>query len=246
MRAVIPNIFTGTNLFCGMLALVFVATDQVWAATIALFVAGFMDFFDGFVARMLNVSSEIGKELDSLADNVTFGAVPGFVMARLIQESQGLNFLPDQWGNPMTNYLWMVAFLVPIFSAVRLARFNLDTRQSDAFYGVPTPANTMILFSLWVIVDQYQESWFAPYLQQTWLLVIICLLSCWWLNMDVRLIALKFKGSGLKDNLFRYLIIFVAIGGLILFQFVAVPVIFALYLIFSFIENWQLGKQGDE
>ena len=114
--------------------------DRLEATIWALGLSLVFDFLDGFIARLLGVSSPIGKELDSLADMVTFGVVPGLIMARLIQSAQGLDF-------PLLEapYFFVIGFLITIFSALRLAKFNIDTRQSDNFYGVPTPAMTLLV-----------------------------------------------------------------------------------------------------
>jgi CDP-diacylglycerol--serine O-phosphatidyltransferase len=238
MKSLIPNLFTGANLFCGMLALLFIATDQIWWATAVVIIALFMDFFDGFVARLLQVSSAVGKELDSLADNVTFGAVPGFVMARLIQEAFGETFPPTDLSAAGGGPWLLIAFLVPVFSAVRLARFNLDVRQSDAFYGVATPANTIVLFSLWLITEQHPDFWLTTgVLQNPWALMGICLLSCWWLNADIRLIAFKFKNYGFSENRYRYAFMITALLGLIFFQALSVPFVFVLYFLLSGLDN---------
>ncbi|MEZ4851543.1 MAG: CDP-alcohol phosphatidyltransferase family protein [Bacteroidia bacterium] len=133
-------------MFFGMVAMVFIFIDNLTGAMIAVLISLVMDFFDGFVARMLKVQGPIGKELDSLADMVTFGAVPGMVMARLIHESTGGLFPPEQITLSEGFPWFLLGFLITILSAFRLAKFNLDERQSDAFYGVPTPANTILIF----------------------------------------------------------------------------------------------------
>ena len=237
LKSHIPNLFTASNLFCGMLAVIFIAQDNIWGTTAVIAAALFMDFLDGFVARALGVSSPIGKELDSLADNLTFGAVPGFIMARLIQESLGGEFFPTDWfaigGGPW----FLIGFLVAIYSAVRLARFNLDERQSDAFYGVPTPANTGLIVSYWLIVELQPESWLGQALSQSWILIALSLLSCWLLIADIRLIALKFKDYSFSVNRYRYILLITSLLLLIVFQYMAVPFIFLLYLGLSFLDR---------
>lgn len=240
MKQNLPNFFTAANLFCGMVALIFIGTGNLMGATIMVFTSLVMDFLDGFVARAVGVSSPIGKELDSLADMVTFGAVPGFVMARLLTEASGGSFLPATlWGTGSTTaFPWFLgAFLITIFSAVRLARFNLDERQSDAFYGVPTPANTIVIFSLWLSKEWQAGSWLDGVVGNPWILLGITALSCYLLIADVRLIAMKFKHFGWKGNEFRYLMMVSTIVALALFQYVSIPFLFLLYLVLSLADN---------
>lgn len=220
-----------------MLALVFVGTDQLIPAIIVVGLALIFDFFDGFAARVLKVTSPMGKELDSLADMVTFGAVPGFVMAKLILESQELAFLPDE--NSLGNFLWMVGFLVAVFSALRLAKFNIDERQSDSFYGLPTPANCMLILSFWVILEQSPDHWLAKGLGNTWLLVTLSIISSFLLVVDLRLIALKFQNFTFKENVFRYLLIGISLILFVLIQFKSIPFIIFTYILLSIIENLQ-------
>ncbi|MEL6654050.1 MAG: CDP-alcohol phosphatidyltransferase family protein, partial [Bacteroidota bacterium] len=189
----LPNILTASNLFCGMVALVFVATNNLIGASAMVATSLLMDWLDGFVARLVGVSSPVGKELDSLADMVTFGAVPGFVMANMIQAALNKEFVPNVIWHPAVPEdlpYFLIGFLVPIFSALRLARFNLDERQSDAFYGLPTPANTMLIFSLWMTSRWQPESLLGGLLNNHWVLIGICLLSSYLLIADVRLLAL--------------------------------------------------------
>ena len=237
MKRHIPNAFTATNLFFGMIALVFVLTDNLTGAAIAVSISLIMDFFDGFVARALNVHGPMGKELDSLADMVTFGAVPGMIMAKLIMESTGGSFPPAeiQFSNGFPWFL--IGFLVTVFSALRLAKFNLDERQSDAFYGVPTPAMTILIFSFWMITAWSPDFFLGKFLSNQWVLIIVSLIASWLLVADVRLLALKFKNFSVKDNLFRFILIASSIILIAIFQYIAIPFVILLYLLLSLIDN---------
>jgi CDP-diacylglycerol--serine O-phosphatidyltransferase len=240
MKQHLPNFFTASNLFCGMVALVFIGTGNITGATIMVATSLLMDLLDGLVARAVGVSSPIGKELDSLADMVSFGAVPGFVMARLIQEATGGEFLPETLWTPATTgeFPWFLAgFIITILSAVRLARFNLDERQSDAFFGVPTPTNTVVIFSLWMTREWQADSWLEPVVQNHWLLLGITLLCSYLLIADIRLIANKFEHFRWRGNEFRYLLIILAIALLVIFQYAGVPFVLLLYLGMSFLDN---------
>ena len=243
MKRHIPNLFTMTNLFFGMTALVFIFIDNLTGAAIAVGISLIMDFFDGFVARMLKVHGPLGKELDSLADMVTFGAVPGMIMARLIQETSAGSFPPAEISFSSGFPWFLIGFLVTIFSALRLAKFNLDERQSDAFYGVPTPANTILIFSFWMILSWSPDFWLSQFLANQWVLITLSLISSYLLVADVRLLALKFKNFTIKDNLFRFILIGATIILLAIFQYIAIPFIILLYLALSLVDNMMGEKK---
>lgn len=139
----IPNAITCCNLLCGCLAIIQATNGNLLWAAYLVGMAAVFDFFDGFAARLLKVSSPIGKDLDSLADMVTFGVVPGIVMFKMIRlglrlDKEGFDLIEE---NPWITY---IVFMIPIFSALRLAKFNHDTRQTEAFIGLPTPANAIM------------------------------------------------------------------------------------------------------
>ena len=174
----IPNLFTSANLFSGCLGIVFAFQGNlVWTAYM-VGIAAVMDFLDGFVARLLKVHSEIGKQLDSLADMVTFGVVPGVVMFHLLQQSFYYGLFLEYWeGKSPENFnsVWYdtnridlipyLGFIITVFSAIRLAKFNIDTRQSDSFIGVPTPANSILICSIPLILYFGDEA--GRYFMQT-------------------------------------------------------------------------------
>ena len=228
----IPNFLTCCNLLCGCLAIVQVFEGNLnWAAYL-IGIAAIFDFFDGFAARLLGVSSPIGKDLDSLADMVTFGVVPGVIMYKLI-------FLLYLNANISVSfeliekklYLCYVAFLIPIFSAIRLAKFNNDTRQAESFIGLPTPANAIFIASLILIPAEYTER-FTP--------GILCLLSLTLsllLVAPIPLFALKFKSFGWKGNEIRFVFLSLSLGLLIGLQFLGIPLIIILYIVLSVINN---------
>lgn len=231
----IPNILTLLNLACGVLAILFVVQDQQDYCIVALALALGFDFLDGMVARLLKQSSPIGKELDSLADMVSFGVVPGLIMAKLILASQGESFPPESLSTG--NFLWLGGLLVAMFSCLRLAIFNTDTRQSDSFIGLPTPANTLLILSLWIIVEKYPEHFMVPALQNTWFLLGIAVLFSYLLVSELHLIALKFKKWTLAGNQYRYILI---IGSLALFGIFgppAIPFIILLYICLSIFQT---------
>ena len=159
----IPHLFTLANLFCGFLALVFIAREQMIPAVLLVGVALILDFLDGFVARALNASSKMGVELDSLADLVTFGVVPGFILFQMIVIAQGFYFAEiSEW--PLYVYLnASVAGLVPLAAAYRLAKFNLKEGKGPHFEGLPTPAMTMVVLSIPLILElNYHLNFYHP------------------------------------------------------------------------------------
>lgn len=202
MKQHVPNALTAANLFFGLLSVraVFLGRQEETALWMSLSVL--MDFLDGGVARLLRVHSSLGKQLDSLSDVVSFGVVPGLILARMIDTSLGSTLFASGTGGGFPYYL--AGLLVPVFSALRLARFNVDDRQQQVFYGVPTPANAAVVLSLWFWAET-PDAWIARWLQEPVLLILLSLLACGWLVANVRLIALKFTRYGWSGNEYRYL-----------------------------------------
>lgn len=227
MNKQIPNLITALNLVCGMLAMIALKDRSLEVTVMYLAFALFFDLLDGAVARALGVSGELGKQLDSLADVVSFGVVPGFIMFYMIVDV-------NQTDYQQLNY---AGFLVTVFSAFRLAKFNIDKRQSDAFYGLPTPANTALIVSYWAIYASNQETVFKTLLHNPYMLAGLCALSSIMLVMDVRLIALKFKNLDFQENIFRYLLIAITLGVMVIFGLTGVPIIIGSYILLSMVEN---------
>lgn len=243
IKKYIPNAITCCNLFCGCLAIVAAFNNHlVWTAYL-VGIAAVLDFFDGFAARLLKVSGEMGKQLDSLADMVTFGVVPGVVMYLLLGMNMNYNRSIPTEDFPTTSsidmFLPYLGFLITIFSALRLAKFNIDKRQTDSFIGLPTPANSILICSLPLITKfhldehgQYPNMLLNPYL-----LIGLTLVMSYLLVAELPLFALKFKNFGWENNKIRYLFLIVSMVLLILFKFIAIPVIIFLYIALSFINN---------
>src|SRR5688572_9999022 len=179
----LPNFLTCCNLLCGCLGVVFVLEDRAFPAAYFVWIAGAFDFFDGFAARMLKVSSPIGKELDSLADMVSFGLLPSVVMYKLLLAEDTTGYLP------------YAAFSIAVFSALRLAIFNIDETQRDSFRGVPTPANALFITALPLLTGGI-----AAALQSQWVLLVITVVSSWLLVSNLELFALKFKDFTWTNN----------------------------------------------
>jgi CDP-diacylglycerol--serine O-phosphatidyltransferase len=198
-----------------------------------IFLAAIFDFLDGFSARMLKAYSPLGAQLDSLADVVSFGVAPAFILFELIKNSHGLPNIV--WGN--VNLLPFVALIVPLFTALRLAKFNIDTRQTESFIGLPSPASGLLLASLPLVRSQLYEgqSLFYMVVTNAYFYVGIGLLMGFLMVSGLPLFGLKFKSFALKGNEVRYFFLLSAIILLIVLQFVAIPFIILLYLLLSLI-----------
>lgn len=233
----IPNLLTLGNLFCGCLACVFVIYGfPAHVILILICVSLLFDLLDGMVARAMKINSEIGIHLDSLADMVSFGLLPGLLMFQIL----GAPDIFEMSSNNQTgferikfSFISFLGFLIPLFSALRLAKFNIDTEQSTYFKGLNTPANTILIFSLFWI--QNQTGFIISKEYDIYILVGITLLSCWLLISDIPIFSFKFKGFAWKDNHYKYVFLIVSILLLALFQISALPFIILLYIITSII-----------
>ena len=228
MKAFVPNFITLLNLLSGGIAVIFAVKGDLSTAALFVFFGIFFDFFDGFLARKLNVSSEMGLQLDSLADLVTSGLAPALVLVNLIE----LSILPWQDTNCFLPYLGL---LVLLCSAYRLAKFNISTEQSQFFIGLPTPANALLIMSLPLILDYQNSDSYNALILNPFFLVVVTLLSSFLLNAPVKLIALKFKTWNFSENASKYILIIFSLVGLILFKFAGIPLIIIFYIILSLV-----------
>jgi CDP-diacylglycerol---serine O-phosphatidyltransferase len=209
----LPNFLTCCNLICGCFGIVFLLEDRGIPAAYFVWASCVFDFFDGFVARLLKVSSPIGKELDSLADVISFGLLPALVMYKLIGSTTTIEWLP------------YVAFLIAAFSALRLAIFNVDETQADSFRGLNTPANTLFITSL-PLLPQTIGNW----LYQDWLLVAITIVFSLLMVSRIEIFALKFKNFSWADNKIRFTFLILSVLLIAVFKLVALPLIILLYI----------------
>jgi CDP-diacylglycerol---serine O-phosphatidyltransferase len=217
----LPNALTCLNLVCGCVGIVFVLEGNAVPAAFFVWAACVFDFFDGFAARWLKVTSPIGKELDSLADMVSFGVLPSVLMYSIIKEHST---------HPLLPYL---AFFIAVFSALRLAKFNIDERQSTSFIGLPTPANALFLTALPFLPDTV---WM--FVQQPWVLLAISALFSLLLVSGIELFALKFKSLGWVGNQLRFTFLLLAVLLLAVFQQSALPFVILLYIVLSLTQRW--------
>lgn len=227
MKKHLPNFITCLNLFSGCVGIVYAFKGELIIAGYAILLAAIFDFFDGMIARLLMSYSDIGKELDSLADVVSFGVLPSVIIYQLFLQSPQIDGV-----SPILN---MSAFLIAIFSALRLAKFNVDLRQSENFIGLPTPANALLIASLPMILAQ--NNWFfTSYILNPFFLFIFSLGMSILLVTEIPLISLKFKSLNLNDNLFRYILVISSLILVIIFKFAAVPIIIFIYILLSLIQ----------
>ncbi|WP_027124645.1 CDP-alcohol phosphatidyltransferase family protein [Gelidibacter mesophilus] len=242
-RRHVPNIITLLNLFSGSIAVLFAVQNNFVAAALFMFLGIFFDFFDGLVARKLNVQSPLGLQLDSLADMVTSGLVPGIVMFKLLNLSVGHSVSERSealWSSSslfegLEHYapLAFVGFFITLASAYRLAKFNLDEDQQSSFKGLPTPANALLIISLPLIMEFQNSNAINTVILNPWFLVAMTFLSCYLLNANVNLFALKFKEWSFKTNAVRYVFIIMSVIFIVLFQFLAIPMIIIFYVLLS-------------
>ncbi len=237
LKSNIANIVTCMNLLCGSIAIYFLFQNELMIAVYLIFTAAIFDFADGFVARLLHVKSEMGKQLDSLSDVVSFGLAPGIAMFIMLE--RGLTF----WDSRLPEYLTFIAFIIPVFSAWRLAKFNIDERQTDHFIGLPTPAYALLIFSLLpVSMGAGLPSWIPwhdslPYfIVHPAVLIPLTLVFSYLLVSPLPLIAMKFKTFKWGENKLRYLFLFLSLAFILLFYFAAGAFIIILYIILSLID----------
>lgn len=217
----LPNFITCLNLLTGAIGCFLLARGDISSPLYFILIAAFFDLMDGLVARQLGVSSAIGKELDSLADMVSFGLFPAYYMTILIaRHSDG--------------YIFLAGLLIAIFSALRLAKFNTDDQQTDKFIGLPTPANAIMISTLIFLPSSYINFYS---------LLGITAASCFLLVAPIELLAFKFKTFQWRANSLRYLLLILIVVLLIFFQWNALPLIIPCYILFSILGNF-LAKSG--
>ena len=255
MTKQIPNIFTLLNLFLGCIAIVFALQtetisiyvgddlsshynipEKISIASYFIFAAAVIDFLDGFVARLLNASSEMGKQLDSLSDVVSFGVAPSVILYQLLR----ISFIKEENGL-QTSIAWLLpAFLVACAGAYRLARFNIDTSESYGFKGVPIPAAGLLIASFPLILH-FGNSFIdvSEWLTNKWVLYATIFLLSGLMVSTLPLMALKFKDYSVKNNLPKIILLVIAIIAAFVFHWLAVPIVFIVYIILSLLYKQQ-------
>jgi len=243
----IPNIFTLLNLFFGCLAIVLILQnglvaitnaegeqvimlpEKLYWASVFIGIAAIIDFADGFVARLLKAASEMGKQLDSLADVVSFGVAPAMIIYQFLRlayarQEDGLNI----------DAIWLIpAFVLPCAGAYRLARFNIDTEQSHGFKGVPIPAAGLLIASFPLIYWYARESWVVNIVLNKWFWYAVIFALSYLMVSTLPMMALKFKDLSLKNNLPKLILVIVTVMAALLLKWLAVPVVFIVYVLLS-------------
>ena len=239
----IPNAITLLNLLAGLLALIHAFNGNYNEAFSLVCLGVFFDFWDGFFARIWKVQSQIGLQLDSLADMVTSGVVPGLVMYKMladIQENQSQYNLTEE-----TYYMGIVpylGFLITLASCYRLAKFNVDARQTDSFIGLPTPANALLIMSIPMIQFHSEFEWLVDFLSNPFVLVGVTVLSSYLLNAEISLFSLKVKSFSWEKYKMQVVFMIISVILIAILEFIAIPIIILLYVILSVINN-TMGKK---
>ena len=219
----LPNFITLLNLFCGCIAIVMVADLKFDMAFYFVALGIFFDFFDGFFARKFNVAGPLGVQLDSLADMVTSGVVPGYVMFQILK----------QYNENGCDYLPYLGFIITLGACYRLANFNIDTRQSDSFIGLPTPANTLFIASLPLVTNALVD----PVIQNIWVLLAITAVSTYVMNAEIPLFSLKIKNFSFQKYKLQIGFLVVSLIMIATLQFLAVPLVIITYVLLSVVNN---------
>lgn len=228
----IPNLITLLNLFSGCIALIFAIEGNFGMAFFFVSLGIFLDFFDGFFARLFHVSSPLGLQLDSLADMVTSGLVPGFVMFTMLSSGgyQGVSWVP---------YL---GFIITLGSCYRLANFNIDTRQTDSFIGLPTPANALFILSLPLVLQYTDLEFMRTLLKNQWFLLGLTALSAYILNAEIPLFSLKIKEFSFAKNKLQLIFLALSVALLVVFRYLGIPLVILFYVLLSVFNNSQKRK----
>lgn len=270
----IPNIVTALNMLSGVMAILFTLSGRLDLAPFAIFLGAIFDFFDGFLARKLGVSGELGKQLDSLADMVTFGLAPGLILLNVIVVSIYLegpyydlgfkeyaHFQLNNWMNAVFHgvpnsmdasikYLPFFGLVIPFFSMFRLAKFNIDERQTDSFIGLPTPLNTIFFcffpLLMWMNFGHFYDGFgIIPYILDPYVLSGVSVLMSLLLVSELPLFSLKFKQLGWKGNEVRYVFLITCLLFIGLFLVWSIPLIVLLYLSFSLFLQKSKSKEHE-
>lgn len=261
----LANLFTASNLISGIFAILFALMGRLDLAPYAIFAGALFDFLDGFVARLFKTTGELGKQLDSLADMITFGVAPGVMMLVVLTvDPNSLNDLNDvakikegvdDWFVGLFNgefdLIPLAGLIIPFFSLFRLAKFNIDTRQSESFIGLPTPANTLFFTTFPLVLTSMihnSEPVGEVYLVlfNTYFLIALMTLMGLLMVSEIPLFSLKVKHFKLKGNEIRFSFLLISLIFILVFKVWSIALIVFLYLVFSIIENSIFKKNKDE
>jgi CDP-diacylglycerol--serine O-phosphatidyltransferase len=241
----IPNTITLFNLASGLLAIIAIFKGYYDEAFLFVCLGIFFDFWDGFFARKFKVSGELGLQLDSLADVVTSGVVPGLMIFKLLLDIQeddtSIYYLTEDFY--YMGFVPYLGFIITLASAYRLAKFNIDTRQSDSFIGLPTPANALFIMSIPMIQFDGTHEWLVNALFNPFVLLIISFVSAYMLNAEIPLFSLKIKDFSWDKNKLQVFFLAIAATLFLFLGFTALPIIILLYVVISVVNNTFLVKK---
>ncbi len=263
----VANVLTSANLVSGIFSILFAVSGHLDLAVFAIFAGAFFDFLDGFAARLLKTSGELGKQLDSLADMVTFGVAPGILMMVVLSvDMNAIDFYQSDLSNEVatqfdswmsdfsrnefkaSNYFPLAGLIIPFFSLFRLAKFNLDTRQTTSFIGLPTPANTLFFttFPLVLVYGNLSESSFSQLMFNPYIIITLIVVMGLLMVSELPLFSLKVKNLKWKGNEIRFTFLLISLIFIFAFKVWAIALIVFLYLILSIIENTFFKKESNE
>ena len=236
LKKYIPNLLTLLNLLCGTIAIIFAVNNELEIAAYLVFLGIFFDFFDGFAARIFKVEGELGKQLDSLADVVTSGVVPGIVIYKLLQTKNTIEIFNTEvvsWKTQEIELLPFFGLLFTLAAAYRLAKFNIDERQTSSFIGLPTPAATLVVLSLPLILNYSSLEFTTTLIENKWFLIGLTAVLSFLMNAEIPLFSLKFKDYSFKNNKIKFSFILITTILCIALKFAAIPVVIIVYVLMS-------------
>lgn len=232
MKKHIPNFLTSLNVFCGTLSVFFALNGHLKTSAILIFIAALFDFSDGFAARMLKAYSDIGKELDSLADLISFGMAPAAILSSIMMGLYGVASMNEFIElDTLSKFAILFPFLLVVFAALRLAKFNIDTRQSENFLGLTTTA-TGIFTASFVFLIAKGLSW-TQWLVSPLSLIILIAIFCGLLVSEIPMFSLKFKNYSFKNNLNRYILLIAGLALIVSLGMAGISILIVLYIVFS-------------
>ena len=229
----LPNILTCLNLLCGCLAIVSVFSSNINLLVGMVFLAAMFDFLDGLTARSLNANSELGRQLDSLADMVTFGVVPGIILYDIMVKGQAQEIIENEFLLTILKYF---PFIVTVFAAYRLAKFNTERRQADTFLGLPTPAVGMFVTSFPLIMRN-EGGQMASIIGHPFFIIVTSIVLSVLMISEIPMFAFKFKNGKWRDNKIQYVFLIVSVLLFIVMKTASIPLIFVCYITLSLINN---------
>ena len=230
----LANAFTLANLFSGSIGVIQLLNGNYMITAICIILSLILDFFDGFIARALKSNSNLGAQLDSLADMVSFGLLPGIVMYKALEP-----FGTQLFGMELPFEIKYFGLFITLFSCLRLAIFNLDEEQTYYFKGLNTPSNTILIFGLYYFVQEKNIS-INEFSETPIVLIFITIISSWLLIAPIKMIAMKFKSMKLEDNYPKIALLFGAVLILILFKTIGIPLVILYYILISIVFQRQL------